>query len=82
MGLEAVPFCDFIEECERNNEHVHNWAHKICSQIVPDCRRLARMGSDSTLWLFLLASLSSIDSDFGQPGLDFFSADVYHVGDA
>src|SRR5580700_1389401 len=44
-----------------------------------DCRRLTWMRSDSTPSFFLLASLSSIDSDFGQPVLDFFSADVYHV---
>jgi len=38
-GLEAEPFCDFAEENERKCSHVHNWAHKKRSQIVPDCRR-------------------------------------------
>src|ERR1017187_3958142 len=58
-----------------------------CSQLrsqdlFPDCPGLSqkvREGSDLTLSFFLLASLSSIDSDFGQPILDFLSADVYHV---
>jgi hypothetical protein len=46
-GLEADPFCDCPKQFEWKYSHVHNWAHKICSQIVPDCRRLAGMRSDS-----------------------------------
>jgi hypothetical protein len=42
-GLEPEAFCDFFKEFEWFFGHVHTGAHKKCSQIVPDCRRLARM---------------------------------------
>ncbi len=45
-GLEPATFCDFIKEFEWFFGHVHNWAHKFCSQIVPDCRRKSSTKSE------------------------------------
>lgn len=46
MGVEAVPFCSFIEEFDWFFEHFHKYVHKKMAQIVPDCRRLSRMRSE------------------------------------
>ena len=42
-GREAAPFCDSPQELDCLFRHVHNWAHKMCSQIVADCRKLAQV---------------------------------------
>jgi hypothetical protein len=44
-GLATVTFSGFPGEFEWNVDHVHTGAHKKCSQIVPDCHRLALLRS-------------------------------------
>jgi len=40
-GLETTPFCDFAQQNDKFSENVHNWAHNICTQIVPKCCELS-----------------------------------------